>query len=37
MSKKKTDIMTEDAIYVTYVTVMSIGLLILGASLSFHG
>ena len=40
MSKKKelkAHIMSEDAIYVTFVAAISIGLLFLGASLAFHG
>jgi len=40
MAKKKelkATIMGEDAIYVTFITVISVGLLFLGASLSFHG
>ena len=37
MTKKKTNIMADDAIYVIYVTAISVGLLFLGASLSFQG
>ena len=40
MAKKKevkAHIMGEDAIYVTFVTAISVGLLFLGASLAFHG
>jgi len=37
MSKKKTDVMAEDAIYVIFVTVLSVGLLILGMNLAYHG
>ena len=40
MAKKKelrAHIMGEDAIYVAFVTTISLGLLFLGASLAFHG
>jgi len=33
----KQNIMGEDVIYVTYVAAISLGLFLLGSSLSFHG
>jgi len=36
MAKKRTDIMSEDALYVVFITVLSAALLILGSSLAFH-
>jgi len=37
MPAKKTDIMKEDMLYVTFVTVLSVGLLILGMNLAYQG
>lgn len=37
MAKKRTDVMSEDAVYVGFITVISAVLIILGASLSFQG
>ena len=37
MAKKRTDVMSEDALYVGFITVLSAVLTILGASLAFQG
>jgi len=37
MAKKRTNVMTEDALYVGFITVLTVALTILGASLSFQG
>ena len=36
MAKKRTNVMSEDALYVGFITVLSVALAILGASLAFH-
>ncbi len=37
MSKKKTDVMAHDGIYVIYTAVMSAILLFMGMSMAYHG
>ena len=37
MSKKRTNVMADDAVYVIFIAAISMGLTILGWSLAFHG
>jgi len=37
MSKKRTNVMADDAAYVIFLAAISIGLSVLGWSLAFHG
>ena len=37
MANKNADIMREDALYVTFITVLSVALLVLGMNMGFQG